>query len=138
MRVKNWDLRLLEVIEAARSKSFQYGIFDCALFSADCVLAQTGIDIAAEFRGYESKIAALRIIAEHGSLSNLISYATKTQPQHISKARRGDLVSAKFEGGEDADAECIGVCFGVQCFFVATQGVWTKPTAACLQCWRIE
>lgn len=43
-----WDARLHAAIEAARAKPFQWGVHDCCLFACDCVLAVTGVDMAAE------------------------------------------------------------------------------------------
>jgi hypothetical protein len=48
---------------ARRSVPFAWGSNDCALFAADAILAHTGIDIAADFRGkYSDEAGAFALI----------------------------------------------------------------------------
>jgi hypothetical protein len=58
-----WDTRLLEqfLIER-RFMPFKWGENDCALFVADAVAAMTGVDIAADFRGYVDEAGAFTSI----------------------------------------------------------------------------
>lgn len=52
---------------------FQWGTNDCALMAANYVLAKTGVDFAAEFRGkYNSKYSAYRLIAGTGGLEGVL------------------------------------------------------------------
>ena len=62
MRFYDWQERLDAAMNRAKSQMFSYGEFDCALFAADCVQAITGADYAAELRGYDSKVAAYRVL----------------------------------------------------------------------------
>jgi hypothetical protein len=50
-RYEDWPQRLVAAIEAARGRPFSWGAMDCCLFAADVVLAMTGVDYAAGFRG---------------------------------------------------------------------------------------
>ena len=44
----DWATRLDKYFEDCATRSFEYGVFDCALFMADGVKAMTGVDVAAE------------------------------------------------------------------------------------------
>lgn len=79
-----------------RGRGYCYGDWDCALFSFDGVLAQTGTDHLAEYRGrydsYESGVALMRQI---DGVATLRTLATKKlgEPKHIAFAKTGDVVS---------------------------------------------
>jgi hypothetical protein len=62
-RKKFWDTRELErfLIERAHMP-FKWGANDCALFVADAVERMTGVDIAADFRGYVDEPGAFQAI----------------------------------------------------------------------------
>lgn len=137
MKLDNWPLRLAEAIESARSKLFSYGAFDCGLFAADCVIAQTGVDPAAAIRGYTNKHAALRIIAEHGGVLAMCTALLGKEPIHPSQAHRGDVVAAIIDAGEDPGMESIGICDGARAWFPSQSGVTSRPTLSAIAAWRI-
>lgn len=56
MRFPDWRTRLQNYISANIARPFQAGVFDCSLFSADCVNVMTGVDHAAPYRGQYSTI----------------------------------------------------------------------------------
>lgn len=140
MRRHDWPQRLEECVDAARWRSFEYGAFDCCLFAADCVLAMTGTDCAAPFRGYESKIAAYRLIAEHGSLQGLLT-SVLGEPVQPAFARRGDVVIAEIATIE-GDAESVGICLGANCVFAGAyphkQGIYFCSRDRARLAWRIQ
>jgi hypothetical protein len=47
----DWRSRLAAYITQATREPFDWGTHDCALHAANAVLAMTGVDLAAEFRG---------------------------------------------------------------------------------------
>jgi hypothetical protein len=63
-RKEHWDTRAFHDFLQARAKlPFAWGTNDCALFAADAVLAITGTDIAADFRGkYTDEASAFALI----------------------------------------------------------------------------
>jgi hypothetical protein len=135
VRYLDWPQRLAETVEAARTRTFEFGSFDCALFAADCVLAITGTDYAAPFRGYESKTAAYRIITEHGSLTGLLT-SLLGEPIEPAFARRGDVVLAEIPV-VDGEGESVGVCLGVSCAFPKDTGLVLHSRAVAKLAWRI-
>src|SRR5437016_3082153 len=97
-RVKNWESKLEETLDWAQLRTFDWGRWDCCLFAADCVLAITGVDIAADFRGkYSSEQSAYELIGlpESRTLSDFVAQqmprydAPEVMPNF---AQRGDLV----------------------------------------------
>lgn len=50
-RLPDWRMRLEICMAATAAAPFDPGSVDCSLASADAVLAMTGVDLAADFRG---------------------------------------------------------------------------------------
>ena len=64
---------LAAYIEAAAARPFGWGRFDCQLFIAEWVLARTGKDPAAPWRGrYHTALGAKRILNRHGGPLGLL------------------------------------------------------------------
>lgn len=103
MRHPDWPERLAEFVRARRKTPFEWGRHDCALFAADAVQAITGVDPAAEYRGYSDEREALRIIKDAGGMRGLVPLPEKP----VGMAQRGDAVIALIEG-----RETFGVCVG--------------------------
>lgn len=106
-RFDDWLARLEAQLALQQQKSFEWGAFDCALHACDCVLAITGVDLAADFRGkYSSQEEALAIMRQlvgsewpgvTGSALEMLAANIAAQfeiPQAIfpTFARRGDVV----------------------------------------------
>lgn len=137
MRKVNWSIELDQAITAARLKQFSYGTFDCALFAADCVLAMTGIDYASTLRGYEGKFAAARVIAQYGSIEEMLTALLSTPPAHRSTAHRGDVIVANIPVANGEHGAAIGICIG-PVFLVPTEtGLVSFPMKRATLTWRI-
>jgi hypothetical protein len=63
-RFDDWPERLEKFLAQSKDKaSLEWGSFDCCLFSCDAVLAITGVDLAADFRGeYSSEMGAAKLL----------------------------------------------------------------------------
>lgn len=67
MRLFDWEARLSTYIGAVAREGFAYGRHDCALFAAGGVLALTGADPAASWRGrYSTELGGLRHLRRAG------------------------------------------------------------------------
>lgn len=76
MRLHDWQLRLQACITASWSRPFQWGVHDCVLFAADCVLAVSGVDPAEPFRGkYDDAAGAARVLHDHGGVEAMAAAA---------------------------------------------------------------
>ena len=95
-----WETKLHQSIEAHKAKPFAWGEHDCALSVCNHVLAMTGTDLAADFRGeYSSEEAAFhamqQICQDATTLEHVVEQlAAKHQipeikPLHV---QRGDVV----------------------------------------------
>jgi len=99
-RHEQWETKLHQSIEAHKAKPFAWGEHDCALSVCNYVLAITGIDLAAEFRGqYKTEAAAFQAIGRLSQCAaTLEQFVERLAEQHgISEikpryAQRGDVV----------------------------------------------
>lgn len=138
MRYEDWPKRLQAEIAAARKRTFAYGAFDCCLFAADCVQAMTGIDYAAELRGYTSKLDAYRIVAAYGSLEAMITTLLGREPVHRSQAHRGDVVLAEVELAPGEAGDCVGICAAAKFYFPRAVGLRECAIDVVRLAWRID
>lgn len=112
-RRHDWPEALAGFIEARRRMPFHWGSNDCALFAADGVLEITGVDLAAEWRGYKTERGALNRIRKAGGMRG---FAAELPMRHPGLARRGDIVLVELAGRDT---------FGI----VGAPGIWCGPGA---------
>lgn len=98
-RRPDWQSKLQQFLIESISLRFSYGEADCCLFVADAVLAMTGTDIAASYRGkYSTREEALTLAErETGkrSVAGIVKYGLNQAGLPIiavSCAQRGDVV----------------------------------------------
>lgn len=95
-RFPDWPERLAAAVEARTERPFAWGEHDCFLFAADVVLAVTGQDPAAAWRGrYASEEEAEALIASLGGReAALVAAMAQFGAPEIRPtfAQRGDLV----------------------------------------------
>ena len=93
-RLPNWQPLLATQIEKAKRSKFEWGVFDCALAACDAVLAMTGEDPGATYRGkYKTQAEADALIrSDLGTFAATVaaSIGAKEVPKLF--ARRGDIV----------------------------------------------
>ncbi len=132
MRVNGWAEKLDQVITEHRAMPFAWGSNDCALFCADCVLAITGTDYAANWRGrYASALGSVRLLNKAGgSLERVIDGLFEAIPQQF--LQRGDI--ALFNVG---NGETIGICLGAQIAAPGHGGLEFIPLRECRKGWRV-
>jgi hypothetical protein len=131
MRRTDWVARLWREAEACARSPFKYGEHDCWLFAARCVDAMTGsrlVEISHDF--YASRRAALRIIAEEGSMDLVVSIALGDMCP--GPGRRGDVCSIDLEEGLG-----VGVNFGAAILAPDDIGLASLPLTAAHGHWRI-
>lgn len=128
-RFQDWEDRLRTYLDRVEWEPFAWGSHDCALFAADCVRVQTGIDPAADFRGrYDDARGAALALREHGA-GTLLKTVTQWlgKPTCVHHTKRGDIVMR--------DARTTGVCVGRYSYFVGTEQGFERlaivPTRDC-------
>src|ERR1700682_4560700 len=102
LRPEDWVKSFHDFLLARANEPFVWGEHDCALFAADGILAISGVDIAADFRGqYHDEASALAAIAavtgiESGTIEHAASYCADkhglAEWRYPKMAQRGDLV----------------------------------------------
>lgn len=134
-RLPDWPTRLLALIEKRRSTPFQWGLHDCALFAADCILAQTGHDPAAAFRDrYTTERGALRVLRREG-FRTLVAAVTDRlgAPVPPAFAQRGGVVRYRTQAGGTA----LAVCLGAFALAPGAQGLDVVPTDRWVEAWNL-
>lgn len=92
-RTGDWEQALSQYLAERETKPHKYGTHDCALFGAGAVMAMTGVDPAAEFRGkYQSAAGATKALIKYGAGTLEATMDAKFPLIPIGFARRGDLV----------------------------------------------
>ena len=131
MRQSAWPEIMAECIEAASCRPFVWGADDCCLFAADVVLAMTGEDYAAEFRGkYSTARGALSALKKYGKGD--IEKTLDSKFDRRGFPMRGDVVMAVIDG-----QQALGICVGTQAAFKGPDGVSFLPLAG-LIAWAVD
>lgn len=135
MRKHDWPEQLARHIAEHRNTPFAWGKHDCCLFAADGVLAMTGVDPMAAFRGkYFDQVSAAQALRDigDGTLAETVTGILGT-PVSVKLARRGDVVMTRTATGPAA-----GLCAGISSWFAGPDGLTVVPTAKCLAAWRVD
>ncbi|MEL6707607.1 MAG: hypothetical protein AAFP79_04940 [Pseudomonadota bacterium] len=132
-RIATWDQALSEYIVGKRSEPFIWGANDCCTFAAGAVVAMTGFDPMAEYRGrYSTAIGSARALKRIGNTTLEGAWDAKFTPVPIGQAERGDLAFAD---------ECVGVIVGGFAWFVtapeAGVGLVRMPRASWDKAWKV-
>lgn len=117
-KVDNWKNKLTDLISSRLKTKFEWGKHDCALWSADCVFACTGIDFAKDARGtYDTALGAFKCLKKIYNTDNLKQvYSNKFEEIHIALALPGDIV---YRNCNQEGFNCmIGICYGHYSFFI--------------------
>lgn len=99
-RLPDYVSRLFDLIAIKENAAFDYGKNDCTLFGADVVLAQTGIDLAANYRGkYRTRTGGYRILKREGYVSHVNILEKHFEEIPVALAQIGDLGVVETETG---------------------------------------
>jgi hypothetical protein len=142
-RIQHWQTRAYHQFLADRKRTpYQWGVNDCALFAADGILAQTGTDIAADFRGKyhdeASAYAAIKTVCGGATVADAAAYcATQhgmAELQHPLMAQRGDLVIVENAGSLIAGLVHLN---GREVAVVGDEGWFGLPVTSVKRAWRV-
>ena len=142
-RLADWPTKLAGFLAERSDKPFAWGTNDCALFAADAILAMTGVDLAADYRGQYhgpagAKLVLDSLVAQSGGFdlaSMITSLAVRQGWDQVDArmAQRGDLVL--FEGGHGPTLGIIGLNGAVM--GPGTKGLEARPISDARLAWRI-
>lgn len=92
IRLPDWQPRLHAWLRQINGRAFVPGQHDCCLFGAGAIEAQTGIDIAASWRGRYTTLAGGRRVLRKAGFADHVALIEASLPEiHASRAREGDL-----------------------------------------------
>lgn len=131
MRVNQWPEVLDAKINEWRRRPFNWAGSNCCQFTADVVLALTGVDHRDAFPTYETKEQAESILADLGGVVALATLALG-EPKPVTRAQRGDVVACDF-----GDGLAVGICLGVKCVAPGPRGLIERPTINAVAAWSV-
>jgi len=132
----DWTALLATFINGRLNIPFTWGEHDCALFLADWILARTGHDYAAPFRGrYKTAIGSKRALKRLGynSLEQVITSALGEPLTTPLLGQRGDAVLVDTDEGPAA-----GVVFAAGIAVQGETGIVSLPLGRAICAWRIS
>ena len=133
VRLPDWPMRLDALVFGRLMTPFAWGNNDCALFAADCVLAMTGVDLAAGLRSLGAR-AAMRLLQRHGGMVQLIPEALRPLPR-VADATEGDIALLPADRrGRMALAVCTR---GDRVLAPGRAGLMIAPRTGAVRAWRV-
>ena len=133
-RVENWERRLVEAVEIARTKPFAWGEHDCASFAFETRTILTGgEDVAALWRGrYTTALGAHRVMLRLGWASiEAMGRSLLDEPRETPLlAQRGDIVLADNGLG-------FGVVIGATAVGMSSDGISFAALNSCQLAWAV-
>lgn len=134
-RVYNWIEQLQGAFEAAAKKPFDYGLYNCGLFAAECIDAMTGSERAAELKTqFNDEASALEFVKRYGSIKAAVSARLGEPSDRWVDARRGDVCLMPTPWGPG-----LGICVGVQVAMMAPDsGLTHMKIDKIVAVWRID
>jgi hypothetical protein len=131
-RRKFWQKHLSEIRESRAHEPFRWGTNDCCMWAADAVLAMTGIDFAADFRGsYDDVKSAARLMSSLGGIEALTTKALG-EPVSTMFASVGDVVLVDQSGQTG-----LGICNGSTVLVVTAYGLGAVGMNLAYRAWKI-
>lgn len=131
-RLKNWPSRFDALVGSVRGKPFEWGVHDCCMWASNAVLAITGSDPAAAWRGaYSTERQALSLIVRLGGLEQIGAKGGAEIP--LALATVGDVGLVTWPDGTRA----LGVCGGSFWICAGDVGVASLPLEAASMVWGV-
>lgn len=139
-RLEGWEMRLNQVIEAARVKDYELGKHDCVRLACATAEALTGLDLWAPIAGrYASRREAHRLVVEYGgSFTGAFSRLFDIEPCALARARRGDVAEYRGPAGDGLQVEPhLVIVLGARCAGLGEHGLYFIRRELCAHAWRI-
>jgi hypothetical protein len=142
-RFEDWPSRLSCFIGERTLQPFAWGAQDCCLFAADGIAEITGVDLAAELRGYTTALGAARRARAAGASSG-DPYGVQLWPERSglpeiqpSLAGRGDLVLVSTAPDGGVRGLCLGLCLGIDAAAPGRERLHYYRRASWRRAWRV-
>lgn len=134
VRLPEWRPRLHEWLQEVDGRVIAPGQHDCCLFAAGAVQAQTGVDIAAGWRGCYSTLAGGRRLLQQRGYADHVDLIADLLPEGPRLAAcEGDIAVLQTDEGPAA-----GVVQGPAIFVLHPSGrLGLAPLSACVRLFRV-
>lgn len=130
MKKTDWISALHAYLEEVRHTPFQYGTHDCGIFTSGAIIAMTGEDPAAVFRGrYKTHIGALRAMRKSGFTDQHAIAASLYDEIRPAFASTGDICTMP--------GSVLGVCVGDRVAVAGEHGLLFASTALIERSFRV-
>jgi hypothetical protein len=133
----NWRVLLNEFFVQNKSRSFEWGKWDCCKFTNAAVVAMTGDDLIPEELKWTDEKSAMQAIKKYGKTLGLsvqkAANAAGLQMVRPDEVALGDVVVIKDNGGQVA-----GVCDGHSIVCPTDGGYTHKPIVQAHKVFRIN
>lgn len=117
-RLPDWQPRLAAWLRRINGSPIKPGRHDCCLFGAGAIEAQTGIDLAAPWRGrYTTFAGGRRVLRRAGYADHIDLIARTLTEHHVSTALEGDIAVLPTE-----DGDAVGVIQGAAVYVLTPSG----------------
>lgn len=131
-RLPDWPRRFVDFLEARAGAVFSWGANDCVLFSADCVVAVTGIDPLTHLRGrWADGHGAARALRQAGGLHAAVTSVLGAPLPTPALAQRADVLLIETE------YQFLAVCDGDRWACPSGGGLLRGPMAEATHAWRV-
>lgn len=137
-RHDNWQERLSNLIRERVSTSFEFGKFDCTQFAFQAIEASIEEDYSVPYAGkYTTAKGALKMLRKVHKVNQPIELMDLLLGERlpIAFARKGDIVAVdagkvglEVPANIDVFGPVLGVCYGVNSFFVGQYGLIETTT----------
>jgi len=136
-RHPDWTKRLSALVVERLHLPFAWGPNDCVTFAADAVLAMTGEDAIAAWRGqWSTARQAYRLLQPLGGIGCAAS--SVGLPEVLPRfAQRGDVVLLRPSGRLSSMRGALGVCLGERIAAPGPRGLTMVPFGEGAAAWRV-
>lgn len=118
LRLPDWRMRLIAWIGSVNNRPIKPGHHDCCLFGAGAIAAQTGVDLAAGWRGrYTTYAGGRRILRKAGYADHIELIAAHLEEANVVDALEGDIAIVPTE-----DGDAVGLVQGVAVYVLTPSG----------------
>lgn len=134
-RLVDWPERLAALVEARRHLPFAWGAHDCCTWMADAVVAVTGRDPAAPWRGqYTTEAEAMAMLGASGLeavvAARMVEFGAPECP--VRAVQRGDAVLAVLR-----NEPLLGVALGPRIAVPGIDRLQWLPLSAGVRAWAV-